>query len=120
MICICMIYVFDSNSFIALGAFFPSRFPSLWKEIDAMVATGTLVSVREVFREIEAYAEDDAILDWANRNKHIFAPASPQESLSVRKIFSVPHFHALISKQSLLEGRAVADPFVIAAALRYS
>jgi len=115
-----MIYVFDSNSLIKLGAFFPTRFPSLWKQVDDMVAAGTLVSVREVFRELDTYAEDDALLDWANRNKHIFMPAVPEESLFVGKIFSVPHFRTLINKQSMLEGRPVADPFIVASAKRFS
>jgi hypothetical protein len=115
-----MIYVFDSNSLIALGSFYPSRFPTLWASIDGMIAAGTLISVREAHREIDAYADTDVITDWAKRNSNIFAPPSASESLFVAQIFSVPHFRTLISRQSMLEGRPVADPFVVAAARHYS
>lgn len=32
------------------------------------------------------------------------------------RIFAVPHFQALVSEKQRLQGKAVADPFVIAAA----
>src|SRR4051812_25279040 len=103
-----MIYVFDSSSFIKLGNFYPSRFPTLWASIDEMVAAGNLVSVKEAYREITAYANTDAIIEWADNNKAVFAPPERIETQFVAKIFSVPHFQTLISKQSMLEGRPVA------------
>jgi hypothetical protein len=114
-----MIYVFDSNSLITLGQFYPSRFPTLWTAIDEMVANGDLVSVREVYRELHLYADTDAISEWAERNKHIFLPPEPIEARFVTKVLGVPHFRSLISKQSMLEGKPVADPFVIAAAKHF-
>lgn len=114
-----MIYVFDSNSLIQLGRFYPSRFPSLWNAVDELVSAGNMVSVREVYRELVTYAETDVIMEWADQNKQIFAPPDPVETTFVAEILAIPHFQAMISRQSLLEGKPVADPFVVAAAKHY-
>ena len=34
----------------------------------------------------------------------------------VSEIFAIQHFQSLVSKQTLLEGRACADPFIVAKA----
>jgi len=41
---------------------------------------------------------------------------SPEELRFVARIFTVPHFQTLIRKQERLQGKPVADPFVIAKA----
>ena len=109
------IYVFDSNALIDLFKhFYLKRFPSLWKRFDGSVASGNLISVREVFNEIEGHG--DRLSQWARDHRNFFQQPSPEELAFVAEIFKVTHFQALISKQARLEGKTVADPFVIAKA----
>jgi hypothetical protein len=110
-----MIYVFDSNSLIDLFKhYYPSRFPSLWEKFDALVRSENITSVREVSNEITQ--RDDRLSDWTKSNKTLFPISSPNELRIVADIFRISHFQANIRKQERLQGRAVADPFVIAKA----
>jgi len=111
-----MKYVFDSDSFIDLFRhYYTERFPTLWKKFDALVSGGKLISVREVFREIES--RKDSLSIWAKEHKNIlFLESSTEELKFVAEIFQVRHFQAMIRKQERLKGMPVADPFVIAKA----
>lgn len=111
-----MIYVFDTSSFRVLKNFYPPRFPTLWKNVGSMMEAGTLISVREVAREIETYEGDDLLKRLVRQHKGIFLTPGDAEQEFVQMIFAKPHFHALISRRALLTGKPVADPFVIAAA----
>lgn len=111
-----MKYVFDSNSLIALGQFYPSRFPSLWGHVNSLVTADELCSVSECLKEIEAYNQSDYLKDWSKTNKRIFKNPCNQQGLIVSDIFKVVHFQQLISKEAQLKGKPVADPFVIASA----
>lgn len=49
-----MSYVFDNSPLSALfKSYYPKRFPSLWKRFHELVSDGSIVSTREVLREIE-------------------------------------------------------------------
>lgn len=110
-----MIYVFDSNSLIDLFKhYYPSRFPSLWEKFDGLVLSENITSVREVANEITQ--RDDRLSDWTKSNKTIFPISSPDELKIVADIFRKNHFQANIHKKERLQGKAVADPFVIAKA----
>ena len=109
-------YVFDTGPFIALKHFYPATFPSLWAKIDRLADDGTLRSVLEGFNELQRSNDSDVISEWAKQHKAIFARPDDQEMMVLQRIFAVPHFQALVSKQAMLTGKAVADPFVIAAA----
>jgi hypothetical protein len=110
-----VIYVFDSGPLIVLFRhYYPERFPSLWQRFDPAIAKGTIVSVREVSREIEG--ADDRLSAWAKRSREVFHSPSPEELRFVAKIFTVSHFQTLVRKQERLQGKPVADPFVIAKA----
>jgi len=111
-----MIYVFDTSSFLVLKNFYPSRFPSVWSGMDHLIEAQRLVSVREVLNELDSYNDQDFIQEWAKAHKPLFLTPGREELLMVSKIFQVEHFKALISRQSILKGTPVADPFVIAAA----
>lgn len=112
-----MIYVFDTSSFIVLKHYYPSSFPTLWSRVDALIADGTIVSVREVLNELHGYNEPDFIQDWAKQHKICFPTPSNAELLIVQQILAVPHFQTVISDKSLLKGTPVADPFVVASAV---
>ena len=111
-----MTYVFDTNSFIVLGHYFPERFPSFWERFDELVCSGGVISVREVRRELDHRATRQHLVDWIAGNKRIFLLPSPEETEFVSDIFAVPHFQQLVRQEQRLKGTPVADPFVIAAA----
>ena len=111
-----MIYVFDTSAFIVLKNFYPATFATLWNRIDALVANGTIVSVREVFNELHNYNDADFIQDWTKQQKAVFDKPSNAELLVVQQILAIPHFQVLISNKAVLKGTPVADPFVVAAA----
>lgn len=100
-----MVYIFDTSSFKVLGNYFPKSFPTVWQKIDLLVSEGKLKSVREVLKEVE----------YGN-NKQIFLPPTAQETLFIAEIFSIRNFKDLVSEKARLQGKPVADPFIIACA----
>jgi hypothetical protein len=111
-----MKYIFDSGPLIDLFRhYYPERFPSLWQRFYSLVSDGKIISVREVYNEIEA--KEDALAYWAKKQKDkLFLPSTSKELQFVSEIFQIRHFQAMIRKQERLQGKPVADPFVIARA----
>jgi len=110
-----MIYVFDSDALITLfGNYYPMRFPSLWNKFEEFIIGEKIISVREVYNEIEGYSS--RLGEWAKENRNFFCPPTPDELTFVAEIFLIPHFQDLVRKQERLQGKPVADPFVIAKA----
>lgn len=110
-----MTYVMDTGPLIImLGSYYEDRFPTLWQHFDDMRKAGTLVSVREVFFELEG--RTDRISNWVKDNKSFFESPSADEMQLVADIFKVRHFQSLIKEQAQLQGKPTADPFVIAKA----
>jgi Domain of unknown function (DUF4411) len=110
-----MIYVLDTNVFKVLSHYYPGTFLSLWNNLDDLVDRGLIISVREVFDEVEAGGNAEFVVDWAKKHKKIFLMPGAAETSFVAQIFAVSHFQGLVSQQALLRGNPVADPFVIAA-----
>lgn len=110
-----MIYVFDSSPLIDLFKYYyPDRFPSLWENFDALVLEHRIISVREVRNELEGHG--DRLSDWVKDSHEFFLTPTTDELNFVAEIFKVPHFQALVRKKERLQGKPVADPFVIASA----
>lgn len=109
-----MIYVFDTSSIIVMGHYFPDRFPTFWSNFESAVRSGTVISVREVLKELASPRE--WLMDWVNDHKEMFLVPGPQETNFVASIFKVPHFQMLVTEAQRLRGQPVADPFVIACA----
>lgn len=110
-----MIYVFDSDTLIDLFRhYYADRFPSLWESFDALVLKHRIVSVREVKNELAGYG--DRLSVWVKDHGEIFLTPTADELAFVAEIFKVPHFQMLIRKKERLQGKPVADPFVIAKA----
>lgn len=110
-----MIYIFDSDSLIDLFRhYYPERFPSLWMKFDALVSEQRIISVRDVFNELEK--RGDRLSEWVVSNRSIFHIPTVEEMSFITEIFKIKHFQALIRKKERLEGKPVADPFVIAKA----
>lgn len=108
-------YVFDTSSLSIFNAYPPKSMPSVWEKLDAYVEAGKIISVREVYRELQSRAIKPHLQKWIEANKSIFYLPSREETKFVNTIFEVPHFQALISEKQRLVGNPVADPFVIAA-----
>lgn len=81
-----------------------------------MALSGQLISVKEVLNEIDRHGASEFIKDWAKKHKDVYKKPTDEELAFVRSIFAIPHFGALIGSRSILEGKPVADPFVIASA----
>jgi hypothetical protein len=112
-----MIYVFDTSSLVVLFRYFyPDRFPSLWEKFESTIAHKEFISAREVINEINNYAYVDRLSDWANGNKELFPTPTEEELSFVTDIFAVDHFQNMIRRKERLQGKPVADPFVIAKA----
>lgn len=109
-------YVFDTNSFRVLENYYPKRFPTFWSNFDGTVEAGTVVSVREVYNEMERLARTPWLLEWAKEHRDSFLTPTSAEMQFVAQIFSIPRFSSLVGKTQQLQGYPVADPFVIACA----
>ena len=112
-----MIYVFDTSSLIVLfNHFYVGCFPSLWERFDKLISDGRILLVREVYNEIIGYNASVRLVEWSKDNRELFALPSTEEMEFVNEIFLVNHFQTLIRKKERLEGKPVADPFLIAKA----
>ena len=74
-----MIYVVDSNTFRVLGSYYPARFPSLWEQLNALVAEGRWSSVREARKELDLQNVSEHVDPWADSVKSIFVPPSTRD-----------------------------------------
>ena len=111
-----MIYVFDNNSLSKLKHYFPNVFKSVWAGLDGLVASGDLLSTREVWNESQLGVPNPHVQAWLKANKHIFQIPQAPELKMVAQILAIPHFRAIIGTKQQLNGTPVADPFVIALA----
>jgi hypothetical protein len=112
-----MIYVFDTCSFSYLKFYHPNTFPTIWRNLDALVGQGVIISTKEVWNELQNGEPIDYVNQWLDQNKQaVFLIPTIKELKFVSKIFKNPHFYQLIGKKSMLKGTPVADPFVIACA----
>lgn len=90
-----MLYVFDTSSFIIMGHYFPLSFPTFWQNINDSVAKDELISVREVYNELNGQCSRAHLEAWVQDNKKIFKTPNADETAFVAAIFAVPHFQQL-------------------------
>jgi hypothetical protein len=110
-----VIYIFDSGPLIWMFRYYyPDRFPSLWEQFDDLIENKRIISVKEVSRELDG--QEDLLANWIRDNKKIFQEPTQNEMIFIGRIFQVLHFQDLVRKQERLQGKPVADPFVIAKA----
>ena len=108
-------YVIDTSVVSALHRnYFRSRFVSLWKLFDGMVAEGGFTSTRESLRELEDIGGSP--YEWASKNPDLFPMPDSKEGAFVAKIYAIPHFQANMERQKLFQGGRNADPFLVARA----
>ena len=113
-------YVMDTGFFITSRSYYPAIFSAFWEKMNEAVRSRTISSVKEVWRELEDYkggrGEQEHLLDWLEKHKHIFAEPTHEEEEKVVEIFAVPKFQKLIDKRKIEKGGYAADPFLIAKA----
>lgn len=108
-------YVFDTTPLIDMFRhYYPSRFPTLWTNFNALILNGLIVSTRENYREIQR--RSDTLSQWSQSNGSIFHFPNQDETEFINQIFRVKHFRENINKQMLYKGGLNADTFVIAKA----
>lgn len=111
-----MTYIFDTNSLSKLKHYFPNVFKSIWIGLDGLVASGNLISTREVWNEMQLGVPNPHVQTWSKKHRHIFQVPQAAELQVVAQIFAVGHFQSLIGTKQQLHGTPVADPFVVALA----
>ena len=111
-----MVYVLDTSSLIVLGHYFPNQFRSFWKNLNALADVSRLISVSEVWKELDNHNTRRHLTDWLAARRGLFSPPSTAEMIFVSQIFAVSNFQSLVRKKNILEGSPVADPWVIASA----
>lgn len=111
-----MTYVLDTNCFIVTGHYYPDQFPSFWQRFNKDVKSNKIISVREVYRELDNAATKTHLIKWMNTHKGIFSTPKAVETDFISEIFLVQHFQNLINEKIRLGGGLCADPFVIAKA----
>lgn len=109
-----MIYVFDNSSLSKLKHYYPNIFKSIWTGLESLVASGNLISTREVWNELQLGSPHSHVQSCLNVRKHIFLVPQADELKIVAEILTIPHFQSLIGMKQQLNGTPVADPFVIA------
>jgi len=109
-------YIFDTSSFSGMFKFYPKRFPTLWGLFNELINDDKLISVDEVYMEIQSFDQQNRI--WVEKNKSIFHPPSSDEGAFIQEIFKAKngHFQQSIGDAKLLKGGFCADPFIIASA----
>jgi len=108
------VYVFDTTSFLELSHYYPKRFPSLWASFNDLVEAGEIISVKEVFKEINDSKPE--LFEWIHTKKNIFCEPTEEEARFLMQIFQVRNFQHSLEQKKLIKGGAFADPFVIAKA----
>lgn len=107
-------HIFDTNSLRKLNSFSKAVFPSLWEKVADAIDDETIVSTREVLREIAE--RDDELHEWCKFHSGMFPPPEASEAKFAGAILIHPKFEAHIPKTILTSKRPFADPYVIARA----
>ncbi len=105
-------YSIDSGALIDawVRKYPPDFLPSLWAEIGALIAAGTLVSPEEVLLELERGGDD--LYDWATSHPALFRVPTPPIQARVAHIVNT--FPAFVPERA--PDGIWADPYVIALA----
>ena len=109
-------YVMDTGFFVTCRSYYHENFPSFWNKMNEVVLVGKISSVKEVRNELERYIKHPNLLEWAKNNRHIFTIPSSEEIEIIRQILAIPKFQKIVGYQARMQGKPVADPFVIAKA----
>lgn len=114
-----MKYIVDTNVFRTFFRFYYKTVtPELFENLDKMMQDGIIISVKEVYRELEDQHKKDAeFMENMKSYKSIFQEPTKEEEIDILKeIYSKRNFQNNISEKNLLNGHPVADAFLVAKA----
>jgi hypothetical protein len=101
----------DTCSFTELRRTYPRpHFDAVWKLVERVADEGRILSVDDVFLELNA--QDDEVADWARTRRGLFLPLTDDVQRKAREILA--SHPTLIDVKKKKSG---ADPFLIALAL---
>jgi hypothetical protein len=106
-------YVIDTSSLIELKEFPDDVFPSLWKNIEDLIAKGFMISHKEVLKELSY--QDDTLKKWAQKQKKFFKELDAYQIKIVKEILR--KYPSLAKSDSESPS---ADPFVITLAIEFN
>lgn len=113
-------YVFDSSSLIVIfNYYYPKRFPKFWHSFDGLLDQQKIISVSEVYEEIETRNTNIKLLEWKEKHKSIFFEPTDEEAIFLKDQFFKAkngHFQQSLSLKKQYKGGPFADPFLIAKA----
>jgi len=102
------VYVVDTCSFTELRRTYPRpHFDAVWKLIERVADEGRLVSVEDVFLELDA--QDDEVAEWARARRGLFLPLTEELQAKAREILSTHPTLVDVKKR-----KSGADPFLVA------
>jgi hypothetical protein len=105
-------YLWDSNIFIEVSKY-PVAFSTFWSDLESSFASKSILTVSEVKREIESV--DGKIRYIVDKYKPFIMP-TPEDLVVVSSIMRNSKYAGFIKKTNWLQGKAVADPFIVAVA----
>ena len=114
-----MKYVIDTNALRTFFRFYYRQVtPELYDNLDKMIKNSELISVKEVYNEMERqHQRDSDILKELKNIKHIFLEPTNEEEINiVQDIYKNINFRNNIKEKNILNGRPVADAFLVAKA----
>ena len=72
-----MAYVLDTGFFAVIREYYPDVFPSFWRKMDAVAASGEISSVEQVLDELGLYKGQRGYLDqWVGVHREMFTDAA--------------------------------------------
>ena len=105
------LYMIDACSFTELRRVYPKQnFPAVWVLIEDLVVQGRVLSVDDVFLELDP--QGDEVAAWARAHHDVFLPLTEEIRQKAREILSSHPTPIDLKKR-----KSSADPFLIAAAL---
>ena len=114
-----MPYVVDTNVFRTFFRYYDEEVtPELFSNLERMIADGNLISVKEVYHELEMqHQKNEEFMNKIKGFKNIFEEPTKEEEIDILlQIYSKRNYKNNISEQNILMGKPVADAFLIAKA----
>ena len=93
-------------------------FQNIWETLEEGIENESIVSVDEVYRELEKWedAKNSEMWEWIKNNKKAFQATTNEEGEIVAEIYKYPKFREGIKERSMRTGSPEADAFLVAKA----
>ncbi|MEA4886012.1 MAG: DUF4411 family protein [Bacteroides graminisolvens] len=113
-------YVVDNNIFSrSFKNLSMDVFDDIWEPWSQYMALGRIISVDEVYRELNVWVSNndkDSISKWLKTRKSCFIKPTNEEGFILQSIFRYKKFRDGVKEKSLRQGSPEADAFLVAKA----